>query len=405
MKKTLLNSIIIALALIILPVASFGQNQKTPKAPKYVFLFIGDGMSQAHISLTEAYLSTQKGLIGNEPFSFTKFPVTGISSTYSANSFITCSAAAGTAISTGTKTNNLMLGVDPAGNKLTSITYKLKQKGFKIGIVTNVTLDQATPAAFYANSLKRNSYYDIAVQLPLSGHDFYGGGGFNSQNGTDNNQPNIYKLVADGGYKIVRGFEGMKSVKAGEKVVLVQSEGKEGDLPFAIDRKEGDLTLKQIVSSAISHLYSPSGFFIVAEGGKIDWSAHAHDGKTTIMEVLDFAEAIDAAYEFYLKHPDETLIIVTSDHDTGGVSVGAKKGYNLNLKSLDAQSASMAIDPENLEKYEEMNTKASIGWTTTSHSGVAVPVYSVGAGSLNFSGRFDNTDIPRLIFKSLNIPF
>lgn len=106
-----------------------------------------------------------------------------------------------------------------------------------------------------------------------------------------------------------------------------------------------------------------------------------------------------------MKHPDETLIIVTSDHDTGGVSVGAKKGYNLNLKSLDAQSASMAIDPENLEKYEEMNTKASIGWTTTSHSGVAVPVYSVGAGSLNFSGRFDNTDIPRLIFKSLNIPF
>ncbi|MDD4057712.1 MAG: alkaline phosphatase, partial [Bacteroidales bacterium] len=129
MKKSLLKLSAILLVLFFFTGNTQAQKRGGAKTPKYVFLFIGDGMSQAHISLTEAYLSTQDGVIGNQQFSFTKFPITGLVSTFSANSYITCSSAAGTAIATGTKTNNGMLGIDPQGNNLSSFTYKLKEKG------------------------------------------------------------------------------------------------------------------------------------------------------------------------------------------------------------------------------------------------------------------------------------
>ncbi len=405
MKKSLFT--LFATLLIIFNISADVQAQHRggAKTPKYIFLFIGDGMSQAHISLTEAYLATQKGTIGNEPFSFTKFPITGLATTYSASSYITCSSAAGTAIATGTKTNNGMLGIDPQEKNLKSFTYKLKERGYKIGIMTSVSIDHATPGAFFASSKSRSSYYDIAIQLPTSGFDFFGGGGFVNPDGEDKKQPNIFSLIEKGGYKIAKGIDEMKSVKPNDKVVLVQKDGKGSDLPYAIDREEGDLSLKQIVKAAISHLDNEKGFFIMAEGGKIDWAAHGNDGKTAIMEVLDLGEAVDVAYQFYLQHPDETLIIVTADHDTGGITVGSEKGYVLKLSELEGQKRSMTADKSNEDKYEEMNEKAFIGWTTTSHTGVAVPVYAIGAGSSNFTGRMDNTEISRKIFKSLKLDF
>lgn len=405
MKKTLLTLFATLLIIFSVSVDAQAQHRGGAKTPKYVFLFIGDGMSQAHISLTEAYLASQKGIIGNESFSFTGFPVTGLVTTFSANSYITCSSAAGTAIATGTKTNNGMLGVDPQGNRLNSFAYKLKEKGFKVGIVSSVSIDHATPGAFFAGSNSRSSYYDIASQLPASGFDFFGGGGFVNPDGEDKMQTNIYTLIEKGGYKVAKGIEEMKNIKSKDKVVLVQKDGKGSDLPYAIDREEGDLSLKQIVSAAIKHLYNDKGFFIMAEGGKIDWAAHSNDGKTAILEVLDLGEAVDVAYQFYLEHPDETLILVTADHDTGGITVGSQKGYVLKLSEIEEQKRSMAVDKANEEKYEEMNKKAFIGWTTTSHTGVAVPVYAIGAGSFNFTGKMDNTELSRKIFKSMKIEF
>ncbi|GAB1374662.1 MAG: alkaline phosphatase [Bacteroidales bacterium] len=405
MKKTLLTLFATLLIIFSVSVDAQAQHRGGAKTPKYVFLFIGDGMSQAHISLTEAYLASQKGIIGNESFSFTGFPVTGLVTTFSANSYITCSSAAGTAIATGTKTNNGMLGVDPQGNRLNSFAYKLKEKGFKVGIMSSVSIDHATPGAFFAGSNSRSSYYDIASQLPASGFDFFGGGGFVNPDGEDKMQTNIYTLIEKGGYKVAKGIEEMKNIKSKDKVVLVQKDGKGSDLPYAIDREEGDLSLKQIVSAAIKHLYNDKGFFIMAEGGKIDWAAHSNDGKTAILEVLDLGEAVDVAYQFYLEHPDETLILVTADHDTGGITVGSQKGYVLKLSEIEEQKRSMAVDKANEEKYEEMNKKAFIGWTTTSHTGVAVPVYAIGAGSFNFTGKMDNTELSRKIFKSMKIEF
>ncbi|MEZ7883848.1 MAG: alkaline phosphatase [Bacteroidales bacterium] len=405
MKKFLLFA---ASMLIIFLSAQGNTNQSSSKKathPKYVFLFIGDGMGLSHVSMAEAYLSTQKGQISNESISFTRFPVIGLVTTYSANSYITCSSAAGTAMSTGTKTNNYMLGVDPKGNKLRSISYKIHEKGIPVGIASSATIDHATPGAFYASSTSRTNYYEIAEQLPKTGFEFFGGGGFVQPKGEKGDQQNIYELISKAGYKIIRGQENLKNKTQKDKVVFLQREGKEGDLPYALDRKPGDLSLKEVVAAGIEHLYGNKGFFMMAEGGKIDWAAHSNDGKADILEVLDFADAIEVAYQFYLKHPEETLIIVTADHETGGVSLGREKGYTLSLKELDPQTRSIDSNKSQKEQIKELNNKANIGWTTTSHSGTMVPIYSIGAGSQEFSGRMDNTDIPRKITKLLNVKF
>jgi len=405
MNKRFYTSLLLIFALISTVTAQELQRRGQMQTPKFVFLFIGDGMGLNQVSMAEAYLSTQKGEIANESVSFTKFPVLGTATTYSANSYITCSSAAGTALSTGSKTNNGVLGIDPQNNKLTSITYKIHNAGIPVGITSTVTMDHATPAAFYANNSSRNNYYDIALQLPQSGFEFFGGGSFLQPTGPNGDQKDIYELLEENGYAIARGLKEYNIKKKSPKIVLFQEEGKTSDLPYAIDRKGNDLALAHVVAAAIDHLYGTKGFFIMAEGGKIDWAGHSNDGKTNILEVLDFAAAIQVAYYFYERYPNETLIVVTADHETGGMMLGREKGYVLDLKQLESQNSSMAIDKENTEKYIELNKKANIGWTTSSHTGVAVPVYAIGAGSRQFSGRMDNTDIPKKILRAMGIDF
>lgn len=395
-------------------------NIDAQKKAKYVFFFIGDGMGFSHISLTEAYLASQKGKIGSEPLSFTKFPVMGMATTYSASNPITCSSAAGTALSTGFKTNNYMLGVAPDTSKLTSISYKIHKKGIPVGIMTTVTIDHATPGAFYANSAKRSDYYSIACQLPATGFEFFGGGGFegavpkkNSLKNADQLNGEILSLVASNGYKVAYGLKEYQEKKnMAKKMILFQKKEKANEiLPYALFRKEDDLTLKEIVKSAIDFLDKGKGFFIMAEGGKIDWAAHSNDVANTIYETIDMSDAIEEAYKFYLKHPDETLIVVTADHETGGVSLGRNSGYVYDLSDIVKSSATMSnigTTPEDYMKVvpvDSVSKRARIGWTTTSHTGGAVPVFAVGAGSELFAGRQDNTDIPKKICKAMGIKF
>lgn len=388
---------------------------ETPKA-KYVFYFIGDGMGFSHVSGAEAYLSyINSGKIGREPLSFTKFPVLGMASTYSASNDITCSSAAGTALSTGYKTNNHFLGVAPDSSNLTSIAYNIKEAGFPVGIMTTVSIDHATPASFYANSISRSDYYLISKQLSESGFDFFAGGGFLLPEGKNKDLPSTYDMAKSAGYSIAAGLEEFNALKdSSDKVILLQKNGIQStELPYAIDRKEGDLTLSQIVKSAIDFLDKGDGFFIMAEGGKIDWAAHANDAKGTFLEVLDLSAAVDVAYQFYLEHPDETLIVVTADHETGGIALGRESGYSLFFDKLARQTHSKdgAVTAAN---YENSNTKdeidvfnkdAKIGWTTGSHTGGNVPVFAIGAGSELFSGRMDNTEIPKRICSTMGVNF
>jgi len=377
----------------------------TPKA-KYVFFFIGDGMGLAHISLTEAYLSAQKGEIGNESLNFTQFPVVGITTTYSIGNIITESSAAGTALASGEKTTNRMLGMRPDFTNLKSIAYPIHEAGYSVGILSSVTIDHATPAAFYANSASRSDYYNIALQLPQSGFAFFGGGGLSQPTGRNNDQQSVYEAISDAGYTIVRGAGGYQLHKEGAtKMYYTQAEGIEGDLPYSIDRKENDLTLPMVAEAAIDFLYNPKGkgFFIMCEGGKIDWAAHSNDAKTTILEVLDFADAIELAIAFYSKHPNETLIVVAADHETGGLSLGYEKGYEVFFDELVDQQRSIDADQSTTEAVRKSNRDAQIGWTSGSHTGVAVPIFAIGAGSGNFGGKMDNTDVPKRILNAMGI--
>lgn len=312
---------------------------------KYVFYFIGDGMGLNQVNTTEMYLGEKQGRIGTEPLCFASFPVAGMATTFSASNSITDSSAGGTALATGVKTYNGAIGVDANKERVMSVAERAKRAGKKVGVTTSVSIDHATPAAFYGHQPDRSMYYEIALQLPEAGFDFYAGSGFLKPARTFDKKdaPSIYPIFEQAGYTIARGLDEYKA-KADDagKMVLMQKEGaNSSSLPYAIDRREGDLTLAQITESAIDFLSrdNKKGFFLMVEGGKIDWACHSNDPATMVKEVIDMDNAVRVAYEFYKKHPKETLIVITADHETGGLALG-NSNYTLNLKSLDCQKQS-----------------------------------------------------------------
>lgn len=317
---------------------------------KYVFYFIGDGMGPNQVLGTEMYLAEKAGRIGYEQLLFTQFPVAGQARTYSASNGVTDSAAAGTALASGKKSNNAYVGVDPKKQPVNSIAKQLKDKGRAIAICTSVSIDHATPACFYAHDANRKAYYKIGQQLPESGFDFFAGAGFQKPLDANNpSKPSLYSKAETAGYTIAHGiheFDSLKSVA--KKMILVQE--KDGlkknnyksaaSIPYEIDREEGDLTLAQITRAAIEFTPKDNGFFMMIEGGMIDWGSHNNDALAAFHEVIEMDEAIKLAYQFYQEHPDSTLIVITADHETGGLSLGRDGDYTLNLKAIDVQQRS-----------------------------------------------------------------
>ena len=318
---------------------------------KYVFYFIGDGMGVNQVQGTEMYRSELKGEIGITPLLFTQFPYATMATTFSATNGVTDSAAAGTALATGTKTKNGALGVQKdLTTEVNSVAIWAKENGSQVGISTSVSIDHATPAAFYAHQGSRSSYYNIGLDLIEAGFNFYAASDFldpYNEKATDGKSyANLYELTQKAGYTLARGYKDYsKKAKKSEKMILFQPEEASAidrsSLPYAIDRKKNDMSLAEITRAGINFLSKdPSkGFFFMIEGGKIDWASHSNDGTTVFQEVIDFDEAIKVAYEFYAQHPDETLIVVTADHETGGLSIGAGS-YNLNLQALKSQKLS-----------------------------------------------------------------
>ena len=319
---------------------------------KYIFYFIGDGMGANQVLGAEMYRSAIQGEpLGRVQTLMTSFPYSGSASSHSASNGITDSAAAGTCLATGKKTKNGMLGMGPDSARLTTIAEELKAQGWGIGIMTTVAIDHATPAAFYAHVVKRSKYYEIGKQLSESGFDFFGGAGFHHPQGKKDHEPvNLYRLAEERGYTVVHGMEELSEIPESRytdisKMILVQKDDDQGakhgsNLPYAIDRKEGDLSLRQIVSTAIPFLAARhERFFMMVEGGMIDYACHGDDAATAFGEVWDMDEAMREAYAFYEQHPDETLIIVTADHETGGLALG-NSDYTLHLEALQHQQCS-----------------------------------------------------------------
>ena len=334
-----MKKLIYTLFFVLISVVTNGQ-------AKYVFYFIGDGMGVNQVNGTEMFQAElQNGRIGVEPLLFTQFPVVAIATTFSATNSVTDSAAAGTALATGQKTYNHAISVGENKDAIQTVAEKAKKAGRKVGVATSVSVDHATPSAFYAHQPDRDMYYEIALDLPKADFDFYAGGGFLKPDTSFDKKkaPGIFPIFEEAGYTISRGYNDYKA-KAGEadKMILIQEEGANPScLPYAIDRKEGDLTLAQITESAIDFLTKgkDKGFFLMVEGGKIDWACHSNDAATVFNEIKDMDDAVKVAYEFYKKHPKETLIVVTADHETGGIVLGTGN-YALNLNVLQYQKHS-----------------------------------------------------------------
>lgn len=317
---------------------------------KYVFYFIGDGMGVNQVQGTELYRGELEGKIGITPIWFTQFPYATTATTFSATNGVTDSAAAGTALATGNKTQNGTIGMkQDLQTEVSSVAVWAKNKGCRVGVTTSVSVDHATPAAFYAHDPSRGSYYKIGTDLYKAGFDFYAGSDFidpNNKDNKDGNSENLYTMAEKNGYTIARGYKDyLKKCKKADKMILFQSEkASEKDrtaIPYAIDRTKEDLTLADITRSAINFLSKDlsKGFFLMVEGGKIDWACHSNDAATAFHEVADMDEAVKVAYEFYSQHPDETLIVVTADHETGGFVLGTG-AYKLNLQVLKNQKVS-----------------------------------------------------------------
>ena len=317
---------------------------------KYVFYFIGDGMGVNQVQGTELYRGELEGKIGITPIWFTQFPYATTATTFSATNGVTDSAAAGTALATGNKTQNGTIGMkQDLQTEVSSVAVWAKKKGCRVGVTTSVSVDHATPAAFYAHDPSRGSYYKIGTDLYKAGFDFYAGSDFidpNNKDNKDGNSENLYTMAEKNGYTIARGYKDyLKKCKKADKMILFQSEkASEKDrtaIPYAIDRTKDDLTLADITRSAINFLSKDlsKGFFLMVEGGKIDWACHSNDAATAFHEVADMDEAVKVAYEFYSQHPDETLIVVTADHETGGFVLGTG-AYKLNLQVLKNQKVS-----------------------------------------------------------------
>jgi alkaline phosphatase len=470
MNKTMLkvSRLLIALVIFQLTVISCKPVQPEQKQIKYAFLFIGDGMGVVQVNASEAFLAAENHQKGFKHLTFTQFPNVGLASSFANNQFITESAAAGTALATGQKTNVGRISMDSSGTvPLKTIAEKCKEAGMKVGILSSASINHATPAAFYAHQSDRDNFFEIGINLANSSIDFFGGGGIDKAAGViDGNEVNALELAKENSFTYINTVEGFQNLKKPTGKILAVSPVLTSSkaMPYSIDMAKNELTLADFTSKAIELLDSDNGFFIMVEGGKIDWAAHDNDAATVIHEVISFDEAIAVAKKFYDLHPDETLIVVTADHETGGMSLGNRNmKYQTNLAILGKQKISreamiqlennfkkeltgskqkdfekmlsvinenfglgdttkIALIEEDMSHLQEaflasmypkkqekdgdyfskkvialMSEKAGIGWTTSSHTGVNVPVYAIGSGSEKFSGYIDNTDIPKLI--------
>jgi len=407
---------------------------------KYIFLFIGDGMGAAQIQATSEALAAA----GRDALSFLEFPVQGSVKTASFDGSVTDSAAAATAISTGKKTINGYLGLDSDKNRIETIAETLRNAGRRIGILTTVSLDHATPAGFFAHVDSRRSYATITDDLFASGFDFFAGGGFHST-------PDAADRAVENGYTMISSFE--EAPASTEGMLILSSKlifGDYGVLP-AIDGGARANWLKKATDLAITRLTAPEGFFMMVEGGRVDYFCHYNDAGSFVAELLDMDEAIQSALAFYAEHPQETLILITADHETGDVSftdgdraqllkqtissdicdntlvqecLAAKTPFEealplfANAFGLDnlteAETAllkeaytktffnnSPGNSDEEYGTYEPITTacinivasRAGVVFGSGGHTGKDVPIYAIGVGSEFFAGSYENTNI------------
>lgn len=310
------------------PAQAAASDTATAQKPKYIFLFIGDGMGLSHRMATEYCLGYEAGETVPSPdemhLTMDRLPVQSPMTTFSADCYITDSAASGTAIACGAKTNNKYLGIQPDGRPMVSIAKVAHEKGYRVGILTSVSLDHATPAAFYATVTSRYEYGNIPSQLIDSSFEYFAGGGLLGNLNRKADVSDFYEQMKEKGFSVVQSLDALRACEPGGRVYAYSPTLAGGEaLPWTIDKVQGVISLAEFTEQGIRLLDNPNGFFMMVEGGRIDWAGHGNDAGAIVTETIAMDDAVTVAYDFLQKHPNETLILVTADHETGGLTVGA----------------------------------------------------------------------------------
>jgi len=321
------------------------------QVPKNIIFMIGDGMGLAHIY---AAMTVNGGRLNMEQCTYT-----GFSKTYSANNYITDSAAGGTALACGVKTKNYMIGMSPDTVPVSSILVLAAEKKKSTGMVVTCSVTHATPAAFVAHQDHRNKEEEIALDYLKAPIDVFIGGGLKYfQNRSDNRD--LTKELKEKGYLVALSMEEVKKTKSGKLAGLVAYE-------HPAEVKERGNMLKEASLAAINLLnQNKNGFFLMIEGSQIDWASHDNSHSRVLSETLDFDATVGAILDFARKDGN-TLVVITADHETGGLTI-----LNGDFKKGDVE----------------------LKFNTTDHTGIMVPVFSFGPGAEKFTGVQENTDIP-----------
>lgn len=492
MKK--ITAVLISLCMVIalcitgcgsqVKVTDTAGNPINVKSPKYVFYMIGDGLGAAQRQLTEYYVEHTDG-DNSEKLLINTLPVAGMNTTHSEDSLVTDSAAAGTALATGSKTNNGEISMTVDGQELPTVMEKaMSEKGMATGLITTTRLTHATPATFAAHNMDRDDENGIAVDYLESGVDFFAGGGLRhfipADFATDEvdaagqgikskreDDRNLFQEFEAKGYTTFFGREGAASFKdyqpaAGDKVFAAFTYT---HIPYELDRINNDEitvpSLAEMTEKAVDVLSADKdGFFLMVEGGRIDHACHANDALGAIYDTIAFDDAVRVAYDFYMEHPKETLVLVVGDHETGGLGMGFGDNYFINYDALNGDKVSVedvlqyvydgdraafytyiaencgltdlnkdekaliekAMDdiaaaeaagetpvgysyynPAAIAVTHILSERANVQWTTYAHSGTAIPMSAIGNSAEAFGGYKDNTEIGLSLFDIMGL--
>lgn len=454
------------LKLAALSIAMISSGVQAADAPKYVIYLIGDGLASTQRQVSEYYLQHKTG-DDSARLVMNSFPVSGINTTHSLDSLVTDSAASATSLAAGVKTDNGMIAMLPDGTKVRTILDAAQDKGMATGLVTTTRLTHATPAAFASKNVHRDNENEIADDYLASNVDYFAGGGYRHfVSGDQSRRSDTNDLVAgfqEKGYKTFVGedttttFRGYEPI-AGDKVFAAFTSS---HLPYEIDRQKDNSTpsLAELTEKGFDLLkQNEDGFFIMIEGGRIDHAAHANDIASTVYDTLAFDQAVAKAVDFYHQFPEETLIVVAGDHETGGMGMGFGNNYFMNMENIVSNAPSIedelqgkyqgdkkaffshikeAYNLENLDEEEIalINTamkavdekdpmakenyggydpvaiavahitskRAGIYWTSFAHTATQLPLSAMGVQADKFGGFKDNTDVANAFADVMNV--
>ncbi|WP_293748532.1 alkaline phosphatase [uncultured Paraglaciecola sp.] len=407
-------------------------------SPKNIIMIVGDGMGPAYTTAYRMYADNP-----NTPeVELTVFDrlLVGMASTHPDmdTGYVTDSAAGATALATGFKTYNGAIAVDADKNPVQTVLELAKTQGRKTGIAVTSQINHATPASFGAHNESRHNYDQIADSYfdektnGVFTFDVMLGGGWKYFIREDRNLVEQFKAA---GYQYVDQLTQLNNVTAGKPLLGLFADS---GLPWALD-SDDQMRLPTLTKAAVRQLENDQGYFLLIEASQIDWAGHSNDIGSAMAEMHDLALTLEWLEQYVVKNPD-TLLVLTADHSTGGLSIGANGNYNWfpewlkNLKASPAQIATqlitakdravLATDLLGFELTNEeiasingvksdklrpfhkaiskiLDNRSKTGWTTSGHTGVDVQVFAKGAGSERFIGHLDNTQIAETIFELL----